>query len=555
MSGERVMRPIVVLATLLLVPAAALAQQAAAPAPTPKAKWPALKAVSSGGVSPTMDRALKLYENGDFYSASIELNKVIEGESSGDGEANKQRAEFTMGKALNKLEFHSASLSYFDRIVQKGRSHAHHNETLKWLAALSRVMPDSVGVLDKIGKYDRKELDAPALELVRNELYFLLGKYTYNKGKFKEAVALFDQVPSTSDYYVQAKLFEGATHVREYQAKPAVDAFKEVLRTAAESQDPKVKRFEDLANLSLARIFYSTAQYDLAVKYFDRVSMDSFDWPSSLFEASWASFMLKNQGYPKALGNIHTLQAPYFANFVKPESVAEAMTVKATIYFYNCQYERATDVIDAFDDQFIPLALELKKLVEGTPDKDAFFELAEKIRAGNSSLPPSVEHAARAVLSDLALSKRFDYVKELDRELMQFEKADPAWKSTAIAGVVQTDTTVQRSLIVNEAADLARQRIVRLFGELQQLAKRVIKIRLEILQGEKGSLEQEVVKEQQIQGTGKVKDVSNIRVDDEHYFWPFNGEYWRDELGYYRVRLQNRCERTAPEGAPVGPTP
>jgi hypothetical protein len=41
---------------------------------------------------------------------------------------------------------------------------------------------------------------------------------------------------------------------------------------AAESSDSKVKPFEDLANLSLARTFYSTGQYDLAVKYFDRVS-------------------------------------------------------------------------------------------------------------------------------------------------------------------------------------------------------------------------------------------------------------------------------------------
>ena len=37
--------------------------------------------------------------------------------------------------------------------------------------------------------------------------------------------------------------------------KPAVDSFKEVLRASAESQDPKIKPFEDLANLSLARTF------------------------------------------------------------------------------------------------------------------------------------------------------------------------------------------------------------------------------------------------------------------------------------------------------------
>src|SRR5215831_7481380 len=218
--------------------------------------------------SKVLERAFKLYDGEDYYSASIELNKVIEGESA-DSEPNKQKAEFWMGKALYNMQYYSASLSYFDRIVQKGPAHAYYNATLKWLASLSHRLPDSTGILEKIGKYNRAELDQPALDKVRDELYFLLGKYYYQKGSFKEAVELFSAVPTSStEYYVKAKLFEGATHVREYQAKPAVESFKEVLRASAESTDPTIKEFEDLANLSLARTFYSTGQFELAVKYF-----------------------------------------------------------------------------------------------------------------------------------------------------------------------------------------------------------------------------------------------------------------------------------------------
>jgi tetratricopeptide (TPR) repeat protein len=503
--------------------------------------------------SQVLERAIKLYDSNELYSASIELYKVVEGES-GDSEPNRQKAEFWMGKTLYKLTYYSAALSYFDRIVQKGPGHAHYNETLKWLASLSREVADSAGILEKIGKYDRKELEQPALESVREELYFLLGKYHYNKGKFKEAVSLFNMVPASSQYYVQAKLFEGATHVREYNAKPARDAFIEVLKVGAESEDPKVKPYEDLANLSLARVYYSTGQYDLAAKYYDRVSTESYDWPNSLFEASWANFMLRQAGYSKALGNIQTLQAPYFDNFIKPESIAEALTVKATIYFYNCQYDRAADAIDEFRETFEPLALDLKKIVDATTANDQFFELAEKIRSVDSRLPEKTELAARAVLSDRMLARRFDYVKELDRELAEHERADPAWKSTAVANAVVTDITLQRSLTVNEAGELARQRVSRLVAELASLIKRVLKIEIEILQGEKGALEQEIVQEQQSNAANRATDISRIVVDDEHHYWPFKGEYWRDELGYYRVRLLNRCEKSAPEGAPTSPT-
>ena len=507
--------------------------------------------------SKVLERAFKLYDGEDFYSASIELSKVVEGES-GDAEVNKQKAEFWMGKALYNMKYYSASLSYFDRIVQKGPSHAYYNATLKWLASLSAKLPDSTGILEKIGKYNRAELDQPALEKVRDELYFLLGKYYYNKGKFKEAVELFQAVPANSDSYVEAKLFEGATHVREYQAKPAVEAFKEVLRTAAQSEDPRIVVYQDIANLSLARTFYSTGQFDLAVKYFDKVSQDAFDWANSLFESSWANFMLKDKGYSKALGNIHTIQAPFFDEYIKPESVAEGMTVKATIYFYNCLYDRADEAIGDFNAIYPEVFRELKKLITGTPDNAELFDVAVKIRKQTSGLPEQVERAARGVLGDQSINRRFDYVAELDHELKLYDDADASWKSTTIAQNVFADLTLQRSLAVNDAGDLARRRIKRLTEELAQLIKRVIKIEYEILAGQKGELEEEVKQEQQvIQGQG-VKRGSEIRADDEHEMWPFNGEYWRDELGYYRVKIVNKCGGSAPEGAPAtgeGSTP
>src|SRR5262252_7910532 len=499
--------------------------------------------------SKVLERAFKLYDGEDYYSASIELNKVIEGET-GDSEPNKQKAEFWMGKTLYNMRFYSPSLSYFDRIVTKGSSHAYYNATLKWLASLSRQLPDSTGILEKIGKYNKAELDQPALEKVRDELYFLLGKFNYQKGNFKEAVELFAAVPTTSEFYVQAKLFEGATHVREYQAKPAVEAFKEVLRTAADSTDPKIRPFEDLANLSLARTFYSTGQFEQAAKFFDRVSQDSYDWANSLFESSWANFMLKQKGYSKALGNIHTIQAPFFENYIKPESVAEGLSVKATIYFYNCLYDRAAEAIDEFNAIYPQVFQELKKLVMTETDNAQLYETAVKIRKGTSGLPEQVERAARGVLGDMSLVKRFQYVEELDRELKQHDKAEPAWKSTNIAQTVFADLTLQRSLAVNEAGDLARRRVIRLTDELSQLIKRVIKIEYEILQGEKGALEQEVIQEQQIIKGAKGRRPDEIRVDDEHNIWPFTGEYWRDELGYYRVRIANKCKNAAPEGAP-----
>jgi hypothetical protein len=164
-----------------------------------------------------------------------------------------------------------------------------------------------------------------------------------------------------------------------------------------------------------------------------------------------------------------------------------------------------------------------------------------------------VERAARAVLTDRSLAKRFEYVRELDKELAQHDKADAAWKSTAVANNIFSDIGVNRALMVNEAGEMARKRIERLVGEFAALHTRVIKIKFEILEGEKRQEEQDLRDEQAKSHERKAKEIVTINVDDEHQFWPFTGEYWRDELGYYRYKLANKCGRTgAPEGAPEG---
>ena len=77
----------------------------------------------------TLERAVKLYDKKDFFSASIELKKVLDGES-GDDAKNKQRGEFFMGKTLYQMGYYAGSLAYFDKIVQAGDNHTYHGAAL-----------------------------------------------------------------------------------------------------------------------------------------------------------------------------------------------------------------------------------------------------------------------------------------------------------------------------------------------------------------------------------------------------------------------------------------
>ena len=508
---------------------------------------PAKPTGPAGPPSKVLERALKLYDAEDYANASIELNKVIEGQS-GDDEANKQRAEFFMGKTLFNMKYYSASLSYFDKITQKGPNHRYYAKTLQWLASLSRFLPESAGVLEKIGKYTKADLDQPALEPVRDELYYLLGRYHYQKGNFKEATDLFSSVPEKSEFYPKAKFLEGLTQVREYHGKVAADAFKQILRKVKQYDDPDkvpkaLKEAEELANLSLGRVFYSTKQYNNAIKYFEKLpGADSRggaspDWGASLFEASWAYFMV--DGDSKALGNIHSITSPFFESEFYPE----AYILKAVIYFNRCNYDRSAEAITEFNAVYPELRKEVEAILSKYPDNAQFYDYILKIKSGEAGLSERAERAADGALADRSLQKNIEWVNELDRELKAIDKADPAWKTTAVAGNILQDLTLQKSLAANDAGQLARNRLQRLASEIQDLQKQAIKIEYETLNGLKGALTAGAAAEQASSINPNSKNYNTIVIDDEHQQWPFRGEYWQDELGYYRFKVANKCGR------------
>jgi hypothetical protein len=77
--------------------------------------------------------------------------------------------------------------------------------------------------------------------------------------------------------------------------------------------------------------------------------------------------------------------------------------------------------------------------------------------------------------------------------------------------------------------------------ELNDLISQSLKIEFEVASAEKGVLEN------RLQGAGfenrSTQKGPIYATDDEHIYWPFTGEYWRDELGYYLYTIKSECGR------------
>ena len=309
--------------------------------------------------SKTLERAIKLYDKKDFFSASIELKKVLDGES-GDDAKNKQRAEFFMGKTLYQMGFYAGSLAYFDKIVQAGDAHTYHGATLKWLAALSRVLPETSGILEKIGTYDavgaRRSVArvGPRRAAVPARPPLLPPRRRRRLRQGDRAVpARCRATASSSSRRSSSRASPTSASTKASPRSTRSRRSSSSARSARRSTGPTTSTTtSELAQLQMARVFYSTQQFDTSIKYFEKLDQNSLDWTESLFEASWAYFMKTLNS--KALGNIHTLNAPYFENQFFPES----MLLKAVIYFKYCLYDQAEEAIADFNEKYSPLTQE-----------------------------------------------------------------------------------------------------------------------------------------------------------------------------------------------------
>ena len=540
----------------------------AAPATTagPPAPPPAPPATAAPAGSP-MAQGEAAYKAEDYEGAAIQFHKIASAEIPGD----VPRAQFWLGKSLYKLGFFSASLSVFDEIVQAGPTHPFHKLTLPWLASLSRELPEGAEVLQKVGTYKPTDLESEEFDEVRDELYYLLGRFYYQKGDLAQGIALLDQVPEKSDYYIPAQFFLGVAYTRDWKGEPAVESFKEVLRrsialreaaagkkkkekkkkvkvkgkagkrrnkdmTSVElTFEEEMKQYEHLAALGLANIFYMVGKFDTSIKYLDKIPLDSAYFLDAIHWAAWAEFRMvevdeenANRHYQRTLGYVHTLNAPFFEDYLYPD----ALKLKAVTYYFNCRYDSAKRTVDEFNRRYPKTMEDLKGILDQAPEDFALYDLALKIRNEESGLDPFVEQVALKALQDKQLGKYFAYVAELEREMEMFDDMSGTFKSAGVGERVTEDLELALSQAREATGAEARTRITGMIKEIKDLKIEMIKVQFEILEKRKqqGALEANPGKPQK------------PKVDEEHEIYKYNGEYWQDELGYYRYKITSLCK-------------
>src|SRR5690606_25279355 len=146
-------------------------------------------------------------------------------------------------------------------------------------------------------------------------------------------------------------------------------------------------------------------------------------------------------------------------------------------------------------------------------------------------LSPQIRGIVSTALSDRTLLRNLEYVRLLESEEQRLEQSPAEFKNSSLGARILQDIFVAKSFAIDQTGDLARARYNRLIDELNELMTQVDTVELEIATYQRGQLDAEA--QQQMTELARSGGLQ-VNVDEEHQMWPFNGEYWRDELGFYR---------------------
>lgn len=352
------------------------------------------------------------------------------------------------------------------------------------------------------------------------------------------------RVPESSPFFARAKFVEGILSVRARRENDALAAFKAVVEDTGQvpggerSEARRLRlRLRELAFFQLARLHFGAGQPSFSIFYYRKIDRDSRQWLDALYESSWAEYRLGR--YERALGNLLTVHAPFFEDSYYPES----LILKAVIYYENCRYDEAGRIIDDFLQQYEPVFEVLRSMAGEERSPNGWYDLLAELGQTKDQKAdrPLLARILEIALQDPEVRRLDASIREVDQEREDLQQARGR---APLAGVARFESLVQRLIALRSelqmAAGRAVERKLRTEAEaVKTLVSQALRVQVETAKAEESRLEASLSRRDQ-----RPKDAAQTIVnwtDDEKLVWPFEGEYWRDELGTYELTLARSC--------------
>ena len=448
------------------------------------------------------------------------------------------RVHYYLARTLYELKMYHSAQHYFMQVVRKGPASRYFSHALPKLVAIARYTGNNAELQRIVHKIPPSEYPRQA----KNHLLYLMGVRLYDQDELSEARRYFGQISTKSELYLRSKYYEGVIFNQQGRLKSAVRSFRDVLRDAeglqiySEQDLQNVNDLTDLSLLNVARVYYSIQRFDESTKYYSLVPRSSTFWPQALFEQAWSTFMQNDLNH--TLGLILTVQSPFYS---EDEFIPEAQLLRALTFFNLCEYNQVERELLGFEGTVGPIFDELKAFTER-------YRTAEGRQLADQAYDTYMESSPRETVLTRSIFNRFlrnqelaSLVRHLDLmadEEVRIDAQKAMWRDSVGVDLKQTIAT-DRQRYKKRAGLLLLSEMARTVQYLGDLLTQSEIIRFEVVSA------QRVDYAYRMQNPDLIDQFVGLELDFatsvEFIYWPFNGEFWEDELGYYRYTEQGSC--------------
>jgi tetratricopeptide (TPR) repeat protein len=499
---------------------------------------PLSAAAQQGG---SINNAIRHFNDGRYAEAAFGFYDVAAYDSVIE---NRLRAEFYLARSLQRMDLQRSSAFFYAGIMNQGPNHPYYLRSIQELVELIEAMGDDVFLPVMINReYNQAFQNLPAEALYK--INYLIGLIAYRQERPADAISFLQAVPRESAYYAKARYLTGIINTFLRGRDGAVSALQDyeavvALQNTRDLEYWELHNTKELAILALARTHYTLGNYEESVQWYEKIDRYTTYWDTKLFEMGWSAFMAGDVGL--ALGTLHTLRAPQFVGMFQPESVI----LKATVYFTACLYEEVGRELQAFDSRYVAMAQTVSEVLEkhqATEDFPLYLAMLVDPDTAETRLPLAVRNR---LLSNHRIRSLLDYLHLIDQEIERARNVT-VWRDSAMQREILQDLAAQREQNVLATGQFIRARLRALARDVETFRGQAQILRFETSKAEMEMLEAGVDPETRLRGQQLLRPA----LPGSHWeYWSFNGEWWVDELGYYRYTLKSACDTPAGAAGP-----
>jgi tetratricopeptide (TPR) repeat protein len=482
---------------------------------------------------PNLRGALQMYERRQLAPAASALFSLRT-----RTELKKYRGliYLTLGKIFLDMKFPQIAAWQFANVVIIN-DERFNKRALELLSVAADELGDETILNYAVSKMKVSEF--PAQE--KDMLFFRMGEIKFRNKDYKGAIEAFDRVTSDSNYGEMAQYMAGTSFAMLKDIGAAISKFETLLgaRKRAITDDTRVS-----ALMGLARAHYQNKNWDRSLEYYRRIPRDHNLWHAALFESAWAD--MRGGKFRSALGNFQSLHSSYYDDFYVPES----LVLRSIVYLYICKYDEVEKVVDLFAKSYGDIQARLTDYLRSTNDPKAYYDEVERgllvrktIQDGKKMSEGRIPYKVlRHIIGKPDIERGLDYLRKLYEEKKRLESMSIGFLESPL-GKYTVKLLIGRIKSAQKLIGIkAKIHMMYMKGELKDLDEQVSYLKYEMIGLQKDRLQDKMAGRKST--TARIDDDSdrNYYVKNGYDYWPFQGEYWLDEIGNYFYVGKQSCE-------------